>query len=79
MSEDSTLFNNENFIASLLVVDGHMVARKKSWSLYYYLQELFITWKTKKKLKATANWELGDTMALKSKTTDDQLTVHQRY
>ena len=40
MSEDSGLFNNENFIASLLVVDGHMVARKKSWSLYYYLQEL---------------------------------------
>ena len=40
MSEDSGLFNNENFIAPLLVVDGHMVARKKSWSLYYYLQEL---------------------------------------
>ena len=29
MSEDSGLFNNENLIASLLVVDGHMVARKK--------------------------------------------------
>ena len=25
MSEDSGLFNNENFIAPLLVVDGHMV------------------------------------------------------